>query len=137
MWNLHVRLTWDSHTMKVSYTPIYCERLVAYNLKHKIFFRLFVLELPYYFSLITFLILFIYLFFHFNRKKEKKKKDEHLKIRSSWRPHILRKIFYIILNISALDTSCVHYVVSCFFLSLSLSKRVLLGEVNSSHTKKH
>ena len=88
--------------------------------------------------LFNYILDFIYLFiFSFQQKKRKKEKDEHLKIKSSWRPHIHRKIFYIILNISALDTSCVHYVVSCFFLSLSLSKRVLLGEVNSSHTKKH
>ena len=37
--------------------------------------------------------LFICLTCHFNRRKKKKKKDEHLKIRSSWRPHILGKIF--------------------------------------------
>ena len=88
--------------------------------------------------LFNYILDFIYLFiFSFQQKKRKKEKDEHLKIRSSWRPHILRKIFYIILNVSALDTSCVHYVVSYFFRSLSLSKRVLLGEVNSSYTKKH
>ena len=50
-------------------------------LKHKIFFRLFLLKLPHYFSLLTFLILFIYLFnFSFQQKEKKKKKMNILRL---------------------------------------------------------
>ena len=79
--------------------------------------------------LFNYILDFIYLFiFSFQQKKRKKEKDEHLKIRSSWRPHILGKIFYIILNAQCIRHKlcplCSELLLS---LSLSLKKSVTGG----------